>query len=119
MRRYAYLKEPFKCNKKGTVYIIMLYQTKKGGVFLFQYCEPDAVFSSYDAYYDSVEDVYEDWNDDIDARGWIDIDDPLPDCQHDAFIPVRVKGRSNGKPEWGKLETLVNGEWVDYEYKPK
>jgi hypothetical protein len=30
-----------------------------------------------------IEDVYEDWNDEI--------DDPLPDCQHDALIPLRVK----------------------------
>lgn len=50
----------------------------------------------------------------IDDRGWIDIDEPLPDCQHDAFIPIRVKGRADGMPEWGKLETLKDGKWVEY-----
>ena len=30
-------------------------------------------------------DIYEEWNDLIDEHGWIDIEDPLPDCQHDAF----------------------------------
>ena len=50
----------------------------------------------------------------IDENGWIEIEDPLPDCQHDAFIPLRVKGRSTGKPEWGKIETLKDGEWVEY-----
>ncbi len=29
MRRYAYLKEPIKTNKKDYIYKIMLYQTKK------------------------------------------------------------------------------------------
>jgi len=32
MRRYAYLKEPIKTNKKDSIYKIMLYQTKKDGV---------------------------------------------------------------------------------------
>ena len=62
-----------------------------------------------------MEDVYEDWNDKIDERGWIDIDGPLPNCQHDAFIPIRVKGRDTGNPEWGNLEALVDGEWVEYD----
>ena len=119
MRKFAYLKVPQKCNKKDQIYKIMLYQTKKCGVFLFQYCSLDAIFCSFDAYYDDLDELYEDWNDAIDERGWIEIDDPLPFCQHDAFIPIRVNGREIGKPEWGKLETLVNGEWVDYEYKPE
>jgi len=91
MRKYAILKEPIPCNKKDFIYKIMLYQTKK-----------------------DVESVYEDWNDEIDERGWIDIDDPLPDCQHDAFLPIRVKGREIGEPQWGQLEILKDGQWVDY-----
>lgn len=42
MRRYAYLKEPIKTNKKDYIYKIMLYQTKKDGVYLFMYCQKDA-----------------------------------------------------------------------------
>ena len=34
MRRYAYLKEPIKTNKKDYIYKIMLYQTKKDGVYV-------------------------------------------------------------------------------------
>ena len=67
--------------------------------------------------YDSIEELYEDWNDLIDDRGWIEIEDPLPFCQHDAFVPVRVKGRDTGKPEWGKYEILMDGGW--FEYKPE
>ncbi len=94
----------------------MLYQSEEG-VYLFEYCRPDANQCSCDACYDSLQDVYDDWNDLIDERGWIEIEDPLPFCQHDSFIPIRVKGREIGKPEWGKLETLKDGVWV--EYKPE
>ena len=117
MRKYAFLKNPMKCNKSDYIYKIMLYQTQNEGVFLFQYCSLDAIQCSFDQYYNDLEDIYDDWNDEIDERGWIEINDPLPFCQHDAFIPIRVKGRDIGKPEWGKLETLVDGEWV--EYNPK
>ena len=98
MRRYAYLKEPIKTNKKDYIYKIMLYQTKKDGVYLFMYCQKDAVQCSFDYWYKTVEDVYEDW----------------PYCQHDAFLPIRVKGRDIGEPQWGKLEILENGKWKEY-----
>lgn len=72
------------------------------------------VLSDSDFFYDTPEDLYNDWNALIDDRGWIDIDDPLPFCQQDAFFPVRVKGRDTGKPEWGRFETLKDGEWVEF-----
>ena len=46
MRKYAYLKEPLKCNKKDYVYKIMLFENKDG-VYLFEYCSPDAVMYPY------------------------------------------------------------------------
>lgn len=113
MRKYAYLKEALKCSDQDLVYKIMFYEAKEG-VYLFEYFSMDAVQCSADIFYDSLDDIYEVWNNLIDDRGWIDIDDPLPDCQHDAFIPIRIKGRDTGKPEWGKLETLKDGKWVDY-----
>ena len=113
MREYAFLKDPLKRDEGRYVYKIMLYETEDG-VCLFEYCSPDAVRCSYDQYYGSVEDLYDEWNDLIDQNGWTRIDDPLPDCQHDAFIPIRVKGRDTGEPEWGKYETLKDGQWVEY-----
>ena len=84
----------------------MVYQNKKGY---------DAVQASFDEYcFDDWEGVLEVWNGEIDERGWINIDAPLPDCQQDALIPIRVKGRITGKTEYGKLETLKNGKWVEY-----
>lgn len=74
----------------------------------------DAIQCSYDEWFPDVESVYKDWTCEIDERGWIDIEDPLPDCQHDAFLPIRVKGRNLGKPEWGKLEILKNDIWIEY-----
>lgn len=113
MRKYAYLKKPLKCDEGEYIYKIMLYQSEEG-VYLFGYCSLDAVIGSSDRFYFLLEDLYEEWNDLIDEKGWIDIEDPLPNCQHDAFIPIRIKGRDVGKPEWGKYEVLKNGSWVEY-----
>ena len=113
MRKYAYLKNPLRNNEGNWIFKIMLYKTEEG-FYLFEYNSPDAVLCSSDRCYDSLDDLYEDWNDLIDERGWIGMEDPLPDCQHDAFIPIRVKGRDVGKPEWGKYETLKEGQWVEY-----
>ena len=113
MRRYAYLKSPIQCNKKDRIYKIMLY-TVNDGVYLFEYCSSDALMCSFDSFYEDINDLYEVWNNEIDERGWIDIDDPLPDCQHDAFLPIRVKGRNTGKPEWGEYEIFEDGVWRNY-----
>ena len=113
MRKYAYLKEPLIYTEGISTAKVMLYETEEG-YYLFEYCSPDAVLCSSDRLYGSSEDLYEDWNDLIDDRGWIEIEDPLPDCQHDAFIPLRVKGRNTGNPEWGKYETLKDGKWIEY-----
>ena len=112
MRKYAYLKEPLHCHESSDIVKIMLYETKEG-FYLFGYCSLDAVQCSSDRCYASLEDLYGDWNDLIDERGWIEIEDPLPGCQHDEFIPIRVKGRDTGKPEWGKFEILKEGKWVE------
>ena len=113
MRKYAYLKDPVTAAEGDPVVKVMLCEAPEG-FYLFEYSDPDAQQCSADLCYDSLEDLYGDWNALIDERGWIDIDDPLPDCQHDAFLPIRVKGRSTGTPEWGKFEVLQDGEWVEY-----
>lgn len=114
MRKWAYLKNPYKCNKKDTVYKIMIYTHCKKGTFVFLYCSREAVQCSFDLHYHDLSDALEDWECDIDEEGWHEIDDPLPFCQDDAFLPIRVKGRNTGNPIWDKLEILENGKWVDY-----
>jgi hypothetical protein len=46
---------------------------------------------------------------------WIEVPDPLPGCQADWIQPVRVVGRDEGRPEWGRLERLVDGEWRPFD----
>ena len=116
MRKYAYLKEPLQYRDGSRVCKIMLYEAEEG-IYLFEYDSPDAVQSASDRIYDLAEELYEDWNELIDDRGWMEMEDPLPDCQHDAFIPLRVKNRGSGKPEWGRFETLKDGRWVEYDPK--
>jgi len=113
MRKYASLREPLRRGESEETVKIMLYAAEEG-VYLFEYSRPDAVQSDCDRFYESLEDLYDDWNDRIDERGWIDIEDPLPGCQQDAFIPLRVKGRDTGRPQWGNYEVLKDGNWVDY-----
>ncbi len=114
LRKWAYLKEPYLYNQKDMVYKIMVYKTKNTGVFVFLYCSKDAMQCSFDCYYDELSDALEDWQDQIDENGWHEIDDPLPYCQHDTFLPIRVKGRNIGKPIWGQLEILKDGKWIEY-----
>lgn len=114
MRQYAFLKEPLRSNG-SEIWKIMLYEAEEG-VCLFEYDSPDAEQCSSDRLYESLAELYADWNDLLDERGWMPLEDPLPDCQHDAFLPIRVKGRDAGTPEWGHFEVLQNGNWV--EYKP-
>ena len=114
MRKYANLKEPIKLDDGSFIHKIMLFEAKEG-FYLFEYDSPEAVESCADLCYDLLEDLYDDWNDLLDENGWIEMEDPLPDFQHDAFIPLRVKGRNTGSPEWGNFETLKDGIWVPYE----
>ena len=113
MRMYAWLKEPQTHYGNIPVFKVMLYENE-GKVYLFEYSSPEAIQCSSDLCYDSMEELHGDWDDLIDERGWIKMDEPLPYCQHDAFIPLRVKGRDIGEPEWGKFETLKDGNWVPY-----
>ncbi len=113
MRRYAVLKQPIKANNRDYIYKVMLYQDKHG-VSLFKYCNIDAMSCSYDDWYTDVEEVYEDWDEFIDENGWIDIEDPLPDCQDDSFLPIRIKGRDTGNHQWGSYEIFEDGEWKEY-----
>lgn len=113
MRKYAHLNEPRK-RDESLVYKVMLYETDEG-FYLFEYDRPDAVICSSDLLYESLEELHEEWDPFVDEKGWIGIEDPLPGCQHDAFIPLRIKDRTEGKPEWGRYEVLIDEEWVDYD----
>ena len=115
MRMYGFLKEPYIMNKSDMVYKVMIHDMKKHGTMVYLYTGLEAMFCSCDCYYPDLESALDDWTEQLDGRGWIHIEDPLPDCQHDAFLPIRVKGREIGSPQWGKFEIYENGMWKDYE----
>lgn len=107
MRKWAYISQESEYKK------VMIYSSDEG-VYVFLYNSPDAVFCSSDEYYENEEEALADWEDKIGPDGWHTSDDPLPGCQHDSILPIRVKGRDLGKPLWGRYEILVDGEWKDY-----
>ena len=116
MRRAGITLNPNNRFDKIVAYCIRhkIYNIYEINTYLFEYDSPDAVLCSADLYYDSLDDLKEEWNGLIDRRGWIDLGDPLPGCQHDAFLPLRVKGRNTGNPQWGTYEILKDGAWVEY-----
>ncbi len=65
--------------------------------------------------HEGLETALEEFEGELDDQGWIMIDDPLPYCQHDCILPIRVKGRETGHPQWGSYEILSDGQWVEYD----
>lgn len=57
----------------------------------------------------------EEFEGELDNRGWILIDDPLPYCQYDCIFPIRVKGREREHPQWRSYEIFSEGQWVEYD----
>ena len=96
-------------------YKMVMLCSGDNGIYVFLYDSPDAVFCSADEYYENEEDALDDWEDKIGPDGWHTVDDPLPGCQQDCILPIRVKGRDIGNPQWGRYEILIGGEWKDYQ----
>ena len=92
---------------------LMLYDTGKDGVYVFGYNSEKDSSCSWDCHYNDLEDAYEmgiEYG--IQKEDWIEIAAPLEHCQEDWMQPVRVIGRSNGSPQWGKYEQLIDGQWI-------
>lgn len=112
MRMYGFLKTPYPANRRDTVYKVMIHETRREGVFAYLYTSPEALFCSFDCHYSTLEDALGDWDGEV--EGWTELGDPLPGCQHDCPLPVRVKGRDRGAPQWGQYEIFEDGEWKDF-----
>lgn len=115
MRKWAYLK-PDSHSSDRDFQKIMVYEDAEGA-WVFLYDTKDALFCAEDLLYENLESAMEEWNEKIDAEGWHIISDPLPDCQHDCILPIRVKERDKGTPQWGHYEILENGIWEDFPMK--
>lgn len=111
MRKIAFVTSPDKENIKK----VMIYESNNG-IYLFGY---DTVFdysSLFDEWYENLESAemccMEEYN--VKSEDWILISDPQEFCQHDLIMPIRVKGRERGMPQWGNYEIFSNGKWTDY-----
>ena len=110
MRKWADLKPGCRAEYGFQPRRIMLHPTGEG-TYVYVFDAAEALFSKADAFYESEEEALEEWEEWISPEGWHIIDDPLPGCQHDCILPIRVKGRDEGTPRWGEYELFENGEW--------
>jgi len=94
---------------------VMLYRMETGETCAFLYKSKNDDFAYTDEWYESLSDAEESYLNRINSE-WIVIADPLPYCQHDAILPIRVKGRNKEppQPQWGEYEILIKGEWKEY-----
>lgn len=97
---------------------VILYEPKLGeGVYEFPCTSPNDGFAIGDNFYQSWQDAEESCEEEygISKDAWKVIPDPLANCQDDWIAPVRVIGRNTGTPQWGRLEKLIDGKWVEIE----
>jgi hypothetical protein len=93
---------------------VILYQDTEG-VYLFPCTSLEDGFANGDHWYESLESAEAACQSEygILREDWQSIPDPLEHCQHDWIQPVRVLGRDQGTPKWGRLERLVEGQWQE------
>lgn len=86
------------------------------GVYLFGFDNLTDGGALWDEWYETLADaqVVADTQYAVSASDWQIIPDPLENCQQEWITPVRIKGRNEGTPQWGQLERLENGIWVDF-----
>lgn len=113
MRKWACLGESIAYNGYR-ICKVMIYETADDGVYVFLYDSPESHICVADEWYGSTAEAVNVWGNHIKDNRWNEIDDPLPNCQSDSILPIRVKGRDVGRPEWGVYELYRNGSWVAY-----
>jgi len=109
MRLTAKIKQP-----NSEVKRLMIFDSEDG-VYLFVYNTHEDSSALCDYWFEKIDDAFESCSEDygITKQDWNEIPNPLEHCQHDWIEPVRIKGRDNGNPQWGKLEKFINGKWID------
>lgn len=86
------------------------------GAFLFGYNTILDCNSIWNEWYENQEDADEHCESEygVTPDDWISIPDPQDFCNLDYIMPVRIKGRDVGRPEFDNWETLINGKWEDF-----
>lgn len=114
MRKISSLKTPI----SGCVRCIMYSSTD--GVYVFPCATEEDGSATGDYWFNSIEEAEEFCKDEygICNTDWTEVPDPLPGCQHDWLMPVRVKEREKGSPDWRMLERLEDGNWISFSRDP-
>jgi hypothetical protein len=104
-------------NEEG-VKRLMIHETKDGA-YLFGFNQTFDSSGIWDEWYETTADAKEAAQVayQVSLQAWTQIADPCKDCQQDWIQPVRIKGRNLSQPEWGKLERLVDGQWLAFNPK--
>ena len=113
MRKWAIFPEPLPYQGRS-VRKLLLYQKPSGETCVFLYERPEAQICCADEWYPSLEEALAAWEG-VPRSEWTEAEDPAPGCQEDAVLPLRVKGRAEGRPLWGSWEILKDGVWQPYE----
>jgi biofilm protein TabA len=94
----------------------LMIHDSEDGVYLFEYDSLDDGSSLGDHWFEDLKMAFESCSEDygVDRDAWEEIPDPLEHCQQDWIEPVRVVGRQDGSPQWGRFEKLIEGEWVEF-----
>ena len=90
------------CVKEADIYLF-LYDTDVDSV-----CQSDLWFENLESLYEHCQNHFG-----VQETDWINIPDAPQGCQDDWIAPVRVKGRDQGKPIYGKLERFDDGHWME------
>jgi hypothetical protein len=100
-------------NNHPTVKRVMICEEDNSGSYLFTYSSNQDGPCNADYWYDTLEEAAKACAMEfgITDGDWIRIEDCLEGCQQDWIVPVRVKGRESGSPQWGHYEQLKNGVW--------
>jgi len=115
VRKYAILIEAISIDSDLVKRIIM-YETDQDGVYVFLSSSVDDVGCDADLWFEDVEsadDYCVDYG--VSQEDWIEIENPMHDCQHDFIRPVRVKGRDAGNSQFGELEIFDGLRWIDFQ----
>ncbi|MBF0208904.1 MAG: hypothetical protein HQK53_18735, partial [Oligoflexia bacterium] len=99
MRKYALLKIPHNIKK------VIIYDTGNG-TYIFHCTSTDDVGATGDHWYESCDIAEEAAKEEygVEKSDWIQVSDPLPNCQDDFIRPVRIVGTEEGNPRWGFFE---------------
>ena len=93
---------------------VMIVEIEHNAALLLEFsCEFDGGAKG-DDWFASVSEavacVVDDYGDSV--TNWFVADDKQIHCQQDWIIPARVPGRETGSPNFGRLEIMVDNEWV-------